>query len=317
MAHYFDFENELREIEDKIAELTKFQDEKKIDLSYEITKLNEELGKKLGDIYAKLSPWQKNLVARHPERPYTFDYIKYMCEDFIEFHGDRLFKDDTAIVGGAGTIDGKSYMIIGHQKGRDLQSNLYRNFGYANPDGYRKALRLMKMAERFNMPIITLIDTAGAYPGLEAEERGQGEAIARNLLEMAGLKVPVIAVIIGEGGSGGALGLGVANKVYMLENSIYSVISPEGCAAILFKDSSKAQEAAESLKIDADNLTKLKIVDGVISEPVGGAHRNHELAAANLKKKLLDTFAELGKMSEKELKDQRYEKFRAYGKVVE
>lgn len=317
MAHYFDFENELREIEDKIAELNKFQDEKKIDLSYEITKLNEDLQLKLKDIYSKLTPWQKNLVARHPERPYTFDYIKYMCEDFVEFHGDRLFKDDTAIVGGAGTIDGKSYMIIGHQKGRDLQSNLYRNFGYANPDGYRKALRLMKMAERFNMPIITLIDTAGAYPGLEAEERGQGEAIARNLMEMAGLKVPVIAVIIGEGGSGGALGLGVANKVFMMENSIYSVISPEGCAAILFKDASKAQEAAESLKIDADNLLKLKIVDGTIAEPIGGAHRNHEVSAANLKKKLLATFADLGKLTEQELKNQRYDKFRAYGKVVE
>ncbi len=317
MAVYLDFEKEIKELEIKIEELKKFSQEKGIDLSSEIEKMGKSLEEEMKKVYGTLTAWQKTQVARHPQRPFTLDYIEHICTDFEELHGDRLFKDDHAIVGGLGKINGQSFVIIGHQKGREMQSHLYRNFGMANPEGYRKALRLMRLAERFNLPVLTLIDTAGAYPGLEAEERGQGEAIARNLMEMAGLKTKIIAVIIGEGGSGGALALGVADKVYIMENSIYSVISPEGCAAILYNDSTKAPEAAESLKVDAENLYKIGIVDGIIPEALGGAHRDYKVTAENLKKKVFEALEELNGLTVEELKAKRYEKFRNYGEYTE
>ena len=314
---YLEFEKDIKELEIKIEELKKFSEEKNIDLSHEVGRLEEELKKELEKVYKNLSAWQKTQVARHPNRPFTLDYIENLCTDFVELHGDRLFKDDHAIVGGLGKIDGQSFVIIGHQKGREMQSHLYRNFGMANPEGYRKALRLMKMAERFKLPVLTLIDTAGAYPGLEAEERGQGEAIARNLMEMAGLNTKIIAVIIGEGGSGGALALGVADRVYIMENSIYSVISPEGCAAILYNDSAKAAEAAENLKVDAESLKKMGIVEEIIPEPAGGAHRNYREAAENLKTQLFKGLKELEPLTIAELKNGRYDKFRKYGQYSE
>jgi len=310
-----EFEKKLKDIEIKISELKEFSKEKEIDLSAEIEKLEAEKEKMSVEIYKNLSSWERVSVARHPKRPYTLDYIEHMVEDFEELHGDRLFKDDPAIVGGIGKIDGKRFVIIGHQKGRDMESNIYRNFGMANPEGYRKALRLMKLAERFKLPVLTLIDTAGAYPGIDAEKHGQGEAIARNLMEMAGLSTPIIAIVIGEGGSGGALALGVADKVFMLENSVYSVISPEGCAAILYKDASRASQAANDLKISANQLRKLGVIDDIIEEPLGGAHRDHEMMAKNLKIKVLEAYAEIKDLPVMELKDLRYEKFRKIGEV--
>jgi len=312
-----EFEKILGKIEKKIKELKNFSKEKEIDLSNEIEKLEKEKEQKLEELYKELNPWEKVQVARNPKRPYTLDYIERIVTNWVELHGDRLMGDDPAIVGGIGKIDGQKFMVIGHQKGRDMDSNLYRNFGMANPEGYRKALRLMKMAERFKMPILTLIDTAGAYPGLEAEKHGQGEAIARNLLEMAGLKVPIIAIVIGEGGSGGALALGVADKVMMLENSTYSVISPEGCAAILFKEASKAEYAAKALKVDAESLLELGIIDRIIGEPTGGAHRDYDHTATNLKEAVLENLAELNKLNVEELKENRYNKFRKMGQVTE
>ena len=309
------FEKKLREIEIKINELKEFSKEKDIDLSIEIDKLDAEKEIMLTETYKNLSSWDRVSVARHPKRPYTLDYIEHIVEDFEELHGDRLFKDDPAIVGGIGKIEGKRFVIIGHQKGRDTESNIYRNFGMANPEGYRKALRLMKLAERFKLPVLTLIDTAGAYPGIDAEKHGQGEAIARNLMEMAGLSTQIIAIIIGEGGSGGALALGVADKVFMLENSIYSVISPEGCAAILYKDASRAPQVANDLKISAKQLKELGVVDDIIEEPLGGAHRNYEIMAKNLKTKVLEAYEEIKDLSMTELKDIRYEKFRKMGEV--
>ena len=309
------FEKKLKEIEIKISELEKFSKEKDIDLSTEIEKLKIEKEKMFIETYKNLSSWEKVSVARHPKRPYTLDYIEYIVEDFEELHGDRLFKDDPAIVGGIGKIDGNRFVIIGHQKGRDMESNIYRNFGMANPEGYRKSLRLMKLAERFKLPVLTLIDTAGAYPGIEAEKHGQGEAIARNLMEMAGLKTPIIAIVIGEGGSGGALALGVADRVFMLENSVYSVISPEGCAAILYKDAGKAEQAANDLKISANQLMELEVIDGIILEPLGGAHRDYEIMSKNLKSKVLEAYGELKDLPIEELKDLRYKKFRKMGKI--
>ncbi len=309
------FEKELKKIEIKIGELEDFSKEKDIDLSGEITRLKVEKEKLLEETYKNLSSWEKVSVARHPKRPYTLDYIEHIVEDFEELHGDRLFKDDPAIVGGIGKIDGKRFVIIGHQKGREMESNIYRNFGMANPEGYRKALRLMKLAERFKLPVLTLIDTAGAYPGIEAEKHGQGEAIARNLMEMAGLSTPIIAIVIGEGGSGGALALGVADRVFMLENAVYSVISPEGCAAILYKDAGRAEQAANDLRISANQLLELEVIDGIIEEPLGGAHRDYELMSTNLKVKVLEAYDELKDLSIEELKDQRYEKFRKMGQV--
>ena len=312
-----DFEKEIVEIEKKITEVKAFAEEKGLDLQYEIDRLLGERNKKISEVYKDLEVWDKIKLARHPKRPYTLDYIEIMVEDFVELHGDRLFGDDNAIVGGLGKIDGQKFVVIGTQKGRDIESNLYRNFGYPKPEGYRKALRLMRMAERFNLPVLTFIDTAGAYCGIEAEERGQGEAIARNLIEMAGLKTQIIAVIIGEGGSGGALGLGVADRVYALENSYYSVISPEGCASILLRDATRAPEAAEKLKLDSENLVKFKIVDALIPEPLGGAHRDYNEVAANIKKIVLDAYKELKGQTIEELKENRYNKFKTLGQFTE
>ncbi|MGB6127743.1 MAG: acetyl-CoA carboxylase carboxyltransferase subunit alpha [Psychrilyobacter sp.] len=310
-----EFEKKLKNIETKIEELKEFSKEKEIDLSIEIEKLEAEKETVLKETYKNLSSWERVSVARHPKRPYTLDYIEHIVEEFEELHGDRLFKDDPAIVGGIGKIDGNRFVIIGHQKGRDMESNIYRNFGMANPEGYRKTLRLMKLAERFKLPVLTLIDTAGAYPGIDAEKHGQGEAIARNLMEMAGLSTQIIAIVIGEGGSGGALALGVADKVFMLENSVYSVISPEGCAAILYKDASRASQAANDLKISANQLIELGVIDDIIVEPVGGAHRDHEAIAKSLKAKVLEAYAEIKDLPILELKDLRYEKFRKMGEV--
>lgn len=312
-----EFEKEIIELEEKITELKKFAEEQELDLSDKVEKLQNLRDEKLKNIYKNLSTWERIFVARHPERPYTLDYIEHITTDFVELHGDRVFGDDPAIVGGLCKIDGKKVMIIGQQKGRTTEDKIYRNFGMANPEGYRKALRLFKMAERFNIPIVCFIDTPGAYPGMEAEERGQGEAIARNLMVMSGIKVPIVSIVIGEGGSGGALGLGVSDKIFMLENAIYSVISPEGCAAILYKDASKAPEAAENLKITAQSLHKLGIIDGIIEEPLGGAHRDYKCAAVNLKNVILSSFSQLEKLSVEQLLENRYNKFRQIGSFIE
>ena len=307
------FEFQIEDIERKIEELKKFAEEKEIDLSDEINKLKDQRDISLKMLYDDLTDYQRVSVSRHQARPYTLDYIKYITTDFVELHGDRLFRDDPAIVGGLCKIDGIKFMVIGHQKGRTVEEKVYRNFGMANPEGYRKALRLYEMAERFNIPILTFIDTPGAYPGLEAEKHGQGEAIARNLMEMSGIKTPIISVVIGEGGSGGALGLGVADKVFMLENSVYSVISPEGCAAILYKDPSKVEEAANNLKLSSHSLLKVGLIDGIIDESLGGAHRDPECTALNLKRVVLEILEELKSMSTEELLEKRYSKFRGMG----
>lgn len=307
------YEKELLDIKTRIEELEKFAFEKDVDLSKEIEKQKKLYAAKTKEAYSKLTDWDKVSIARHPERPYALDYIENITTDFVELHGDRLFGDDPAIIGGVCRIDDKKFVVIGIQKGRKMDEKLKRNFGMSSPEGYRKALRLMKMAERLRIPVLTLIDTAGAYPGMEAEERGQGEAIARNLMEMAGLKTPIIAVVIGEGGSGGALALGVADKVYMMEHSVYSVISPEGCAAILFKDGSLAEKAAENLKISAQNLKKLGVIDDIIPEPFGGAHTNPKCAEINLKNVVLSSISELEKIKIDTLLENRYNKFRRIG----
>ncbi|WP_427042153.1 acetyl-CoA carboxylase carboxyltransferase subunit alpha [Fusobacterium sp. SB021] len=307
------YEKELMDIENKIKELEKFAEEKEVDLSKEIEKQRKLYAAKSKEAYSKLNDWDKVSIARHPERPYAMDYINEITTDFVELHGDRLFGDDSAVVGGLCRIDDKKFMVIGIQKGRTVEEKIERNFGMSNPEGYRKALRLMKMAEKFHIPVLTLIDTSGAYPGIEAEERGQGEAIARNLMEMSGLKTPIIAVVIGEGGSGGALALGVADRVYMMEHAVYSVISPEGCAAILFKDGSLAEKAAKNLKISAQNLKKLGVIDDIIPEPFGGAHKNPKCAEINLKKVVLLSISELEKIKIDTLLENRYNKFRRIG----
>ena len=307
------YEKELMDIENKIKELEKFAEEKEVDLSKEIEKQKKLYVAKSKEAYSKLNDWDKVFIARHPERPYAMDYINEITTDFVELHGDRLFGDDSAVVGGLCRIDDKKFMVIGIQKGRTVEEKIERNFGMSNPEGYRKALRLMKMAEKFHIPVLTLIDTSGAYPGIEAEERGQGEAIARNLMEMSGLKTPIIAVVIGEGGSGGALALGVADRVYMMEHAVYSVISPEGCAAILFKDGSLAEKAAKNLKISAQNLKKLGVIDDIIPEPFGGAHKNPKCAEINLKKVVLLSISELEKIKIDTLLENRYNKFRRIG----
>lgn len=311
------FETEIFDLEKHIAELERFALDKNIDLTDEIEKLQKKHRTMLENIYANLSSWDKIFVARHPDRPYTLDYIRELGEDFVELHGDRLFKDDPAIVGGMCKIDGKRVMVIGHQKGRTTEEKIHRNFGMANPEGYRKALRLFRMAEKFRIPVLAFIDTPGAYPGIEAEKHGQGEAIARNLMEMSGIKTPMISVVIGEGGSGGALGLGVTDRIFMLQNSVYSVISPEGCAAILYKDSNRAPEAAENLKISANSLLELGVIDGIIPEPVGGAHRDHTLAAQNLKNAVFKALEELECLKIDTLLDERYHKYRNMGKFLE
>jgi acetyl-CoA carboxylase carboxyl transferase subunit alpha len=305
-----DFEKPVYDLEEKLAEMENLSSESKMDASSEFKILSKKLEETKKEIYKNLTSNQKVQLARHPDRPYTLDYIKLIFTDFIELHGDRRFADDQAIIGGFAKLDGKKVMIIGSQKGRDTADNLKRNFGYAHPEGYRKAMRLMRLAEKANAPIITLIDTPGAYPGIASEERHVGEAIATNLKEMFDIKVPIIAIVIGEGGSGGALGIGVGNRIMILENSYYSVITPEGCAAILWKDRSRSPEAAEALKITADKLQELGIADAIVPEPLGGAHRDYEKAAENLKVEMKKMLKNFEKLSEKQIKDDRYEKFR-------
>ncbi|MBS1767479.1 MAG: acetyl-CoA carboxylase carboxyltransferase subunit alpha [Acidobacteria bacterium] len=278
-------------------------------------KLQKKLDKLREELFGNLTDWQRCQLARHPKRPYTLDYIQRICDRFEEIHGDRRFADDPAIVGGLGWIDGNPVMLIGQEKGRDTKQKIHRNFGMPKPEGYRKALRLMELAQKFNRPVLCLIDTMGAYPGIEAEERGQAEAIARNLLEMAKLEVPIVSVVIGEGGSGGALALGVADRVMMLENAVYSVISPEGCASILWKDSAQAPKAAEALKLTAPRLKDLGVIDAVIPEPLGGAHTDWDAAAAALKEAISEAFGELSGLDAETLVEQRYQKFARMGSV--
>ncbi|MFA5319633.1 MAG: acetyl-CoA carboxylase carboxyltransferase subunit alpha [Candidatus Omnitrophota bacterium] len=311
------FEKPIIELEKKIDELKLFASEKKIDLSSELKKMEEKLEALKRRTYGNLTPWQKVQIARHPQRPYTLDYISSLMTDFVELHGDRIFGDDKAMICGFAVFEGTKVAVIGHQKGRDTKENLKRNFGCAHPEGYRKALRLMQMAEKFGLPVIIFIDTPGAYPGIGAEERGQAQAIALNLREMVCIGVPIIATVIGEGGSGGALGIGVADMVCVLENAYYSVISPEGCAAILWKDGLKAPDAAEVLKLTATDLLKLGVIDCVIPEPMGGAHRNPQETAANVKQAVGGYLKKLLKLDKKTLLDSRYDKFRKIGKILE
>lgn len=311
--HWLEFEKPVEEIEKKIEELRTYEATGNLKSSDDIVKLEKKAKTLLKEIYAKLSPQQITLVARHPDRPYTLDYINGMFDEFVELHGDRCFKDDPAIVGGLARLEGEPCVVLGQQKGRNTKEKVYRNFGMPHPEGYRKALRLFEMADRFNLPIFTFIDTPGAYPGVGAEERGQSEAIATNLMVMSRLKVPIITTIIGEGGSGGALAIGVADRVLMMEFSTYSVISPEGCAAILWKDGGKADLAAKALKIDAGELIKLGIVDKAIKEPVGGAHRDPQTATKNLKTTLTAQLKELSGIEPGALIESRYRKFRAMG----
>jgi acetyl-CoA carboxylase carboxyl transferase subunit alpha len=313
MAAELEFEKPIHELEKKIAELKSFMEEKDIDLTDEIKRLEEKLSRLESSTYSDMKPWDRVQIARHAERPTTLDYISYLFTDFIELHGDRLFGDDEAIVGGVAFYKELPVTVIGHQRGKDTKENLRRNFGMPHPEGYRKALRLMKQAEKFNRPIICFIDTKGAYPGKAAEERGQSEAIARNLVEMAGLTVPVICIVIGEGGSGGALALGVGNYVHMLENSTYSVISPEGAAAILWKDASLAKKAAESMRITAPDLKELGIIDEIIEEVKGGAHKDPKRQAEEIDSVLESSLNNLLAMSQDELIEQRYEKYKNIG----
>lgn len=310
---YLEFEKPIAELEKKIEELTLFTSNGGIDLEEEILKLQKKSDQLVAEIYSRLTPWQKVQISRHPNRPYTLDYIDAMLTDFIEMHGDRSFGDDPAIVCGIAKLDGAPIVLIGHQKGRTTKERVYRNFGQANPEGYRKALRLMRFAEKFNRPIITFIDTQGAYPGIGAEERGQGESIARNLAVMSMLAVPIISVLIGEGGSGGALALGVADRVLMQENATYSVISPEGCAAILWDNGAKASEASELLKITAQDLFQMKVIDEVVEEPIGGGHRDPRRAAELLKDAITRNLAEIKNIPAQDLVKLRYEKFRKLG----
>lgn len=310
---YLDFEQPIADLEKKIEELEKLSSVSDGVLNKEITGLKKKVDSLRESIFANLTRWQRVQLARHPDRPYTLDYIKLMTEDFVELHGDRFHADDKAIVGGFAKIDGQSVMIIGQQKGRDTANRQYRNFGMANPEGYRKAHRLMKLAEKFNVPIITLLDTPGAFPGLEAEERGQAEAIARNLKMMAVLKVPFITIVIGEGASGGAIGIGMGNEVYMMENTWYSVISPESCSSILWKTWDYKEQAAEVLKLTATDLKELKVIDGVINEPLSGAHRDHEAAASAVKKQILTSLKRLKKLTPEKLIEQRIEKYSSIG----
>ncbi len=306
-----DFEKPIIELENKIEEMRKH--EAALDISKEIKTLEEKVLQLKQNIYNNLTRWQRVQLARHPERPYTLDYIYMIFDSFIELHGDRGFKDDHAIVGGLAKIDGQKVMIIGHQKGRDTKSNVFRNFGMPNPEGYRKALRLMKLAEKFNIPVITMLDTPGAYPGLEAEERGQAEAIARNLLEMSRLRVPIIVVIIGEGASGGALGIGIGDRILMLQNTWYSVISPESCSSILWRSWDYKEQAAEALKLTAEDLLEQGIIDRIIPEPLGGAHKDHHKIAETLKSVIKDELAPLMKLKPDKLVAQRLEKFGKMG----
>ena len=315
---YLDFEQPIAELEKRIEALQVSHDEHEaIDISKELDQLQKKQKKLLEDTYGKLNAWQISQVARHPQRPYTLDYIQYLFTDFEELHGDRAYADDPAIVGGIARFEGMPVMVIGHQKGRDVKERQYRNFGMPRPEGYRKALRLFKMAEKFGLPIITLIDTPGAYPGIGAEERGQSEAIARNLYVMSELKTPILGVIIGEGGSGGALALGVVDQLIMLQYSTYSVISPEGCASILWKSASKAPEAAETLGITADRLKVLGLVDVIVTEPLGGAHRDVAALMESVRNALKTELAALQKKTADKLLAARYERLMGYGKFKE
>ena len=310
---YLEFEKPIAELEKKIEELTHFTSNGNIDLEEEILKLQKKSDQLVAEIYSRLTPWQKVQISRHANRPYTLDYIEAMLTDFIEMHGDRSYADDPAIVCGIAKLDSMPVVIIGHQKGRTTKERVYRNFGQPNPEGYRKALRLMRFAEKFNRPIITFIDTQGAYPGIGAEERGQGESIARNMYVMSGLKVPIITVVIGEGGSGGALAMGVADRVLMLEHATYSVISPEGCAAILWNNGAKASEAADLLKITAQDLFQMKVIDEVVEEPIGGAHRDPRRAAELLKEAVTRNLSDIRTIPAAEIVKLRYDKFRKLG----
>ncbi len=311
---HLEFEKPIVELRKKLLELQELSENNRLDLSTEINSLTERMNQTMKEIYSKLTPWQRVQLARHPERPYTLDYIGQLFTNFIELSGDRRFRDDKAIVGGFAKFQGKQpVMVIGTQKGRDMKSNVYRNFGWPSPEGYRKAMRLMQLADRADVPIITFVDTPGAFPGISSEERHIAEAIAVNLRDMFALRVPVISVIIGEGGSGGAIGIGVGNRILIMENAYYSVITPEGCAAILWKDRKFAPQAADALQLTAEKLLELGIADGIIPEPFGGAQRDHEAAAKLVGEAIGKQLSELRKLSGSKLKEQRYEKFRAMG----
>jgi acetyl-CoA carboxylase carboxyl transferase subunit alpha len=314
---FLDFEQPIAELEAKIDDLRFVQDDSAVDISEEIGRLAVKSQTLTKDIYAKLTPWQISQVARHPQRPYTLDYIEHIFSDFEELHGDRAFADDRAIVGGLARFNGQACVVIGHQKGRDTKEKILRNFGMPRPEGYRKAMRLMHLAEKFALPVFTFVDTPGAYPGIDAEERGQSEAIGRNLYVMAELKVPIVATVIGEGGSGGALAIAVGDAIIMLQYATYSVISPEGCASILWKSAEKAPEAAETMGITAARLKALGLVDRIVNEPPGGAHRDHRAMAQTLKKALQDAMRQLGELSASELVARRYERLMGYGRFRE
>jgi acetyl-CoA carboxylase carboxyl transferase subunit alpha len=322
IRYYLEFERPIEELETKIEELKRISDGKDIDISGEIKKLDKKVRDLRSDIFSSLTPWQKTLIARHPDRPYTLDYVNMITDDFVELHGDRSFSDDPAIVTGLAKIRDIPVMIAGHQKGRGTKERISRNFGQPHPEGYRKSLRLMKLAEKFKRPVITFVDTPGAYPGIGAEERGQAEAIAVNLMEMSRLKVPIISVVIGEGGSGGALALSVADRLFMLEHATYSVISPEGCAAILWKKNGDLgtedfSKAADALKLTAQNLLNFKIIDGIIPEPLGGAHRDPDGMAKNIAECLIAALEELGTKPTGKLIEERYKRFRKIGSFID
>ncbi|CAL2082025.1 Acetyl-coenzyme A carboxylase carboxyl transferase subunit alpha [Tenacibaculum dicentrarchi] len=311
---YLDFELPIKELEDQLAKCIALGEESDVDVTETSNKIELKLAETKKEIYKNITPWQRVQLSRHPNRPYTLDYIKAICGDtFMELHGDRNVKDDKAMIGGLGKIGDQSFMFIGQQKGYNTKTRQYRNFGMANPEGYRKALRLMKMAEKFGIPVVTLVDTPGAYPGLEAEERGQGEAIARNILEMTRLKVPVITIVIGEGASGGAVGIGVGNRVYMMENTWYTVISPESCSSILWRSWEYKQKAAEALKLTGEDMKRLELIDGIIEEPLGGAHVNREGTFKAVQAQIVSAFDELKDLSEAELITQRMEKYEDMG----
>ena len=315
--HFLEFEAPIAELESKIDELRYVQNESAVDISDEIERLDQKSQQLTKDIYGKLTPWQVTQIARHPQRPYTLDYVNEVFTEFHELHGDRHYGDDTSMVGGLARFNGQACVVLGHQKGRDTKERTQRNFGMSRPEGYRKALRLMKLAEKFRLPVFTFVDTPGAYPGIGAEERGQSEAIGRNIFEMAQLEVPIIATVIGEGGSGGALAISVADQVLMLQYAIYSVISPEGCASILWKTSERASDAAEALGITAHRLKALGVIDKIVSEPVGGAQRDTKWMAAQLKRALGDAMRQLVDLKPKELLQRRYERLQSYGRFTD
>ncbi|MFC1799603.1 acetyl-CoA carboxylase carboxyltransferase subunit alpha [Candidatus Eisenbacteria bacterium] len=317
METWLDFEKPLIDLEKQIRDLESLAEAGHPEIGEQIDKLKRIADKKRRETYENLNRWERVQLARHPLRPYTLDYVKMIASDFTELHGDRLYSEDKAIIGGLAVIEGHKVVLIGHQKGRDTKENLNRNFGMSNPEGYRKALRLMKMAAKFGKPLVTLVDTPGAYPGIGAEERGQAEAIARNLLEMSRLPVPILVIVIGEGGSGGALGIGVGDRVIMMEYAIYSVISPEGCAAILWGDRGKAEQAAEAMKVTAPDLLQLGVVDGMVPEPIGGAHRDPRTAAENLKKVIVENLDALAQTPVPALLERRLEKYSRMGTYIE